>query len=70
VLSFTVTGTGISDISVSVCLYSSEALFSICKDPSYSDNASISSILLELILVSLHSFALYMFCLLFGGNFA
>ena len=46
-------GAGAVDISVSDCLYSSKALFMICKDPSLSDNASILSILLELVLVPL-----------------
>ena len=59
-LSSTVTGTGISDISVSVHLYSSNASFLIRKDPSHSDNVSISSVFLELILVSLHT--LYYMC--------
>ena len=45
-----------TDISVSVCLYLSiEASLLICKDPSHSDNASISFVLLELVLSS-HSF--------------
>ena len=45
-----------TDISVSVCSYSSiEASSLICKDPSRSDNASILFVLLELILSS-HSF--------------
>ena len=44
---------GATDISVSVCLYSSvEASLLICKDPSRSDNASISFVLLELVLSS------------------
>jgi len=46
------TGTGTTDIFVSICLslvLSSEAL--ICKDPSHSDNASILSVHLELIVV-------------------
>ena len=37
--------------SVVVCSYSSEASSVICKDPSLSDNASISSVCLELVLV-------------------
>ena len=42
-----------TDISVSVCSYSSvEASSLICKDPNHSDNASISFVLLELILFS------------------
>ena len=52
--SFTV-GAGTVDISVSICLYS-EASSVIFKDPSCSDNASISFVLLELVLVSLHGF--------------
>ena len=44
---------GATDISVSVCLYSSiEASSLICKDPSCSDNASILFVLLELVLSS------------------
>ncbi len=44
---------GATDISVSVCLYSSvEASLLICKDPSHSDNASILFVLLELVLSS------------------
>ena len=47
--------TGAVDISVSVCLLL-EASSLICKDPGCSDNASISFVLLELVLVpcSLH----------------
>ena len=42
---------GATDISVSVCSYSSvEASSLICKDPSRSDNASILFVLLELVL--------------------
>ena len=48
-------GTDAVNISVSDHLYSSEALFVICKDPSLSDNISILFILLELILASLCS---------------
>ena len=48
----TVSGAGATDISfMVVCLYSSEASSMICKDPNYSDNASISFVLLELVLV-------------------
>ena len=44
---------GATDISVSVGLYSSvEASSLICKDPSCSDNVSISFVLLELVLSS------------------
>ena len=44
---------GATDISVSVGLYLSvEASSLICKDPSHSDNASISFVLLELVLSS------------------
>ena len=46
-------GAGVPDISVSVCSYSSvEASSLICRDPSRSDNASMSSVLLELVLSS------------------
>ena len=48
-------GASATDISVSVCLYSFEISFMICKNSSCSDNASISFILLELVLVSLYS---------------
>jgi len=48
----TAAGAGATDISsVVVCLYSSEASSVICKDPNRSDNASISFVLLELVLV-------------------
>jgi len=53
-LSFVAVGAGATDISSSDHLYvSSEALFVICKDPSFSDNVSILSIRLELVLVLL-----------------
>jgi len=42
---------GATDISVSVRSSLVEASTMICKDPSYSDNASISFVLLELIMV-------------------
>ena len=46
-------GAGVPDISVSVGSYSSvEASSLICRDPNHSDNASISSVLLELVLSS------------------
>ena len=61
VLSFTVTGADTSDISVSVCLYSSETSFSIHKDLSHSDNTSILFIFLELVLALLYS--LHYICL-------
>ena len=44
-------GVGANDISVSI--HSLETSSVICKDPSSSDNASISFVLLELILVLL-----------------
>ena len=50
-----IAGAGAADISVSVCLYSLEAFSVICKDSSYSNNASILFVLLELILVPLCS---------------
>ena len=53
-------GAGADDISVSICLSLLEASFVICKDPSHSDNALILFILLELVLVPLHS--LYYMC--------
>jgi len=57
----TVTGAGATDISsVVVCLYSFEASSVICKDPSHFDNALISFVLLELVLVLLRS--LYYMC--------
>ena len=47
-----VSGTGAIDMSsVVVCSYLSEASSMICKDPNHSDNASISFVLLELVLV-------------------
>ena len=48
-------GTGAVNISISNCLYSSEASFMIYKDLSLSNNTSISFILLELILAPLYS---------------
>ena len=46
------TGAGTTDIfSVVVYSYLSEASSVICKDPSHSNNASISFVLLELIVV-------------------
>ena len=46
-------GAGVPDISMSVGSYLSvEASLLICKDPSLSDNASISFVLLELVLSS------------------
>ena len=47
---------GAVDISMSICSLSVEASLLICKDPSHSDNASISFVFLELVLVpcSLH----------------
>ena len=45
-------GAGATDISsMDVCSYLSEASSMICKDPSRSDNVSISFVLLELVLV-------------------
>ena len=47
-----VSGAGATDISsIVVCSYLSEASSVICKDPNRSDNASISFVLLELVLV-------------------
>ena len=51
----TVTAGTIDISSVVVCLYLLEASSVICKDSSHSDNASILFILLELVLVPLHS---------------
>ena len=49
------TGAGAFNISsFSVCLYSLEASSVICKDPSCSDNISISFVLLELVLAIFH----------------
>ena len=49
----TAAGAGATDISsVVVCSYLSEASFVIYKDPNHSDSASISFVLLELVLVS------------------
>ena len=58
--SFIVAGAGTINISVSVCLYLLEASSVICRDPSYSNNASILFVLLELVLILLHS--LYYTC--------
>ena len=57
---FASAGAGVADISVSVCLYLLEASSVICKDSNCSDNASISFVLLELVLVPFHS--LYYMC--------
>jgi len=51
----TAAGAGAADISVFICSYLLEASSVICKDPSCSDNTSILFVLLELVLVSLHS---------------
>ena len=57
----TATGAGTTNISsVVVHLYSLEASSVICKDLSCSDNASVLFVLLELVLVPLHS--LYYIC--------
>ena len=48
-------GAGAVDISVSNHLYSSKALFVICKNPSCCDNTSISSVLLKIVLAPLCS---------------
>jgi len=59
-LLFVIASTGATDISLSDHLYvSSEALFVICKNPSLSDNASILSVHLKLILVLLVVYATY-----------
>jgi len=49
-----ITCAGASNISVSVCLF--EVSLVICRDFSLSNNVSISFVLLELVLVPLHSF--------------
>ena len=49
---------GAVDISVSVCSSLVEASSLICKDPSHSDNASISLVLLGLILASYSLYSL------------
>jgi len=50
-----IAGASVTNISVSICLYSFEASSVICKDPSHSNNVSILFVLLELVLVcSLH----------------
>ena len=57
----TATGAGTTNISsVVVCSYLSEASSMICKDSSCSDNTLILFVLLELVLVPLHS--LYYIC--------
>ena len=61
----TAAGASAVDISVFVHLYSLEASSMICKDSSHSDNASISFVLLELILVPLHS--LYYMCFILNS---
>ena len=53
--SLLIAGAGAVDISVSICLYLLEASSVICRDPSRSDNVLISFVLLELVLVPLHS---------------
>jgi len=61
------TGAGATDISsVVVCLYLFEASSIICKDPSYSDNASILFVLLELVVVSSRSY--YYTCFVFSTD--
>ena len=62
-LLFIVAGTGTIDISLSDYLFiSSKASFMIYKDSSLSDNASISSVYLELVLVVL---VVYTICVSF-----
>jgi len=58
---------GAVDISVSIGSWFVKASSLICKDPSCSDNTSISFVLLELVLVP-HSFTLYVFCFLAGNS--
>ena len=55
IFSLIAAGASATDISVSVCLYLSEASSVICKDLSCSDNTLILFVLLELVLVSLCS---------------
>ena len=59
----TAAGAGADDISVFIYSYSLKASSVICKDLSRSNNASILFVLLELILVPLHS--LYYMCFVF-----
>jgi len=67
---FVVTGTSATDIASSDrSVVLSEVLFVICKDFSHSDSISMSSILLELILVLLLWSMPHMFCLLSSGDF-
>jgi len=54
---FSLFATGAMDISVSVCSSSLEASSVILKDPSCSDNASISFVYLELVVVLSCSFS-------------
>jgi len=68
---FVVTGPGATDIALSnrsVVLF--KVLFVICKNSSHSYSASMSSVLLELVLVLFSWFSPHVFCLLSGGNFA
>ena len=59
----TTIGAGAVDISVSVhLLVLLEALSMILRDPSLSDNASKSFVRLELVLFTLCSYVLHMFC--------
>jgi len=57
---------GAVNISVSFCSLFVEASSLICKDPSHSDNASISFVLLKLVLVSSCSYC-YM-CFVFSTD--
>ena len=59
-LTVTASASAVDISSVVIHLYLLEASSVICKDPSCSDNASILFILLELVLVPLHS--LYYTC--------
>ena len=60
--SLAATAAGATDISVSACSYSSIEVSSlICKDPSRSDNTSISLVLLEPVLFVLCSYVLHVF---------
>ena len=61
---FAITSTDATDITLSDCsVVLSEVLFMIYKDPSHSNNASMLSVLLELVLVLFYS--LYHTCFVY-----
>jgi len=68
---FVVTGASATDTALSDCsVVLSKVSFVISKNPSHSDSISMSSVLLELVLVLFLWFLPHIFHLSSGGNFA